>query len=86
MVSSAAHRRISSHSSNGEAWPTKTPSNLIRRANKHNLSDDYGVFSDVVRCLGTNRRGPMGWLSRPIRVRFRDKIKFLLRGQVTLSI
>jgi hypothetical protein len=30
--------------------------------------------------------GPMGQLNRPIRVRFRDKIKSLLRGQVILSI
>jgi hypothetical protein len=42
-----------------------------------------------VRCQGTNGPGPMGWLNRPIRsirVRFRDKIKSLLRGQVILSI
>jgi hypothetical protein len=39
-----------------------------------------------VRCQGTNRPGLMGRLSRPIRVRFRDKIKSLLRGQVILSI
>jgi hypothetical protein len=38
---------------------------------------------------GTNRPGPIGRLSRPIRsirVRFRYKIKSLLRGQVILSI
>jgi hypothetical protein len=39
-----------------------------------------------VRCQGTNGPSPMGRLSRPIRVRFRDKIKSLLRGQVILSI
>jgi hypothetical protein len=39
-----------------------------------------------VRCQGTNGPGPMGRLNRPIRVRFRDKIKSLLRGQVILSI
>jgi hypothetical protein len=42
-----------------------------------------------VRCQGTNGLGPMGRLIRPIRfirVRFRDKIKSLLRGQVILSI
>jgi hypothetical protein len=37
-------------------------------------------------CQGTNGPGPMGWLSRPVRVRFRDKIESLLRGQVILSI
>jgi hypothetical protein len=39
-----------------------------------------------VRCQGTNGPGPMGRLSRPVRVRFRDKIESLLRGQVILSI
>jgi hypothetical protein len=39
-----------------------------------------------VRCQGTNGPGPMGRLSKPIRVRFRDKMKSLLRGQVILSI
>jgi hypothetical protein len=39
-----------------------------------------------VRCQETNGPGPMGRLNRPIRVRFRDKIKSLLRGQVILSI
>jgi hypothetical protein len=40
-------------------------------------------------CQGTKGLGSMGRLSRPIRsirVRFRDKIKSLLRGQVILSI
>jgi hypothetical protein len=39
-----------------------------------------------VRCQGTNRSGLIGRLGRPVRVRFRDKIKSLLRGQVILSI
>jgi hypothetical protein len=38
-----------------------------------------------VRCQGTNGPGPMGRLNRPIRIRFRDEIKSLLRGQVILS-
>jgi hypothetical protein len=41
---------------------------------------------DNVRRQGTNGPGPIGRLSRPIRVRVRDNIKSLLRGQVTLSI
>jgi hypothetical protein len=32
-----------------------------------------------VRCQGTNGPGLIGWLGRPIRVTFRDKIEFLLR-------
>jgi hypothetical protein len=39
-----------------------------------------------VRCQVTNGSGPMGRLSRPIMVRFTDKIKSLLRGQIILSI
>jgi hypothetical protein len=51
------------------------------------LEDDVlGKGRGNVRCQGTNGSGPMGRLSRPIRVRFRDKIKSLLRGQVILSI
>jgi hypothetical protein len=51
------------------------------------LEDELlGKGRDNVRCQGTNGPSPMGWLNRPIRVRFRDKIKTLLRGQVILSI
>jgi hypothetical protein len=39
-----------------------------------------------VRCQGTNGSGLIGRLDRPVRVRFRDKIESLLRGQVILSI
>jgi hypothetical protein len=39
-----------------------------------------------VRCHGSSGPSLMGWLGRPIRVRFRDKIKSLLRGQVFLPI
>jgi hypothetical protein len=39
-----------------------------------------------VRCHGSSGPGLMGWLGGPVRVRFRDKIKSLLRGQVILSI
>jgi hypothetical protein len=39
-----------------------------------------------VRCQGINGPGLIGRLGRPIRVTFRDKIEFLLRGQVILSI
>jgi hypothetical protein len=38
-----------------------------------------------VRCQGSGGSGQMGWLSRPIRVRCRDKVKSLLRGQGVLS-
>jgi hypothetical protein len=40
----------------------------------------------IVRCQGTNGLGLIGWLGRPIRVTFRDKIESLLRGQVIISI
>jgi hypothetical protein len=44
------------------------------------LEDELlGKGQGNVRCQGTNGLGPMGWLSRPIRVMFRDKIKSLLR-------
>jgi hypothetical protein len=46
----------------------------------------FMVSNVVVRCQETNGPGPMGWLNRPIRVRFWDKIESLLRGQVILSI
>jgi hypothetical protein len=39
-----------------------------------------------VRCHGSSGPGLMGWLGRPNRVRFRDKIKSLVRGQIILSI
>jgi hypothetical protein len=41
-----------------------------------------------VRCHGSSGPGLMGWLSGPVRVRFRfrDKIESLLWGQVILSI
>jgi hypothetical protein len=40
----------------------------------------------TVMCQETNGPGPTGRLNRPVRVRFRDKIESLLRGQVILSI
>jgi hypothetical protein len=39
-----------------------------------------------VRCHESSGLGLVGWLGGPIRVRFRDKIESLLRGQVILSI
>jgi hypothetical protein len=39
-----------------------------------------------VRCQETNGSGLIGRLDKPIRVRFRDKIESLLRGEVILSI
>jgi hypothetical protein len=39
-----------------------------------------------VKCQGTNGSGLIGRLGMPVRVRFRDKIESLLRGQVVLSI
>jgi hypothetical protein len=39
-----------------------------------------------VRCHGSSGPGLMGWLSGPVRVRFKGKIESLLRGQVILSI
>jgi hypothetical protein len=39
-----------------------------------------------VRRHGTNGPGLIGRLGRPIRVTFRDKIEFLLRGQGILSL
>jgi hypothetical protein len=52
----------------------------------YNMWVRHEGYSGSDRCQGTNGSGPMGRLSRPIRVRFRDKIKSLLRGQVILSI
>jgi hypothetical protein len=39
-----------------------------------------------VRCHGSSGPGLTGWLGGPVKVRFRDKIDSLLRGQVILSI
>jgi hypothetical protein len=49
----------------------------------YNMWVRHEGYSGSVRCHGL---GPMGRLSRPIRVRFRDKIMSLLKGQVILSI
>jgi hypothetical protein len=51
------------------------------------LEDELlGKGRGIVRSQGTNGPGLIGWLSRPIRVTFREKIESLLRGQVILSI
>jgi hypothetical protein len=58
----------------GQAWPKKSYVQI------------FIMPTLIVRCQGTNGPSPMGRLSRPVRVRFRDKIESLLRGQVILSI
>jgi hypothetical protein len=51
------------------------------------LKDELlGKGQGNVRSQETNGPGPTGRLNRPIRVRFRDKIESLIRGQVILSI
>jgi hypothetical protein len=62
-------------------------SRVIGKVPMLQLEDDLlGKGWGNVRCHGTNGPGPMGRLSRPVRVRFRDKIESLLRGQVIPSI
>jgi hypothetical protein len=62
-------------------------SRVIGKVPMLQLEDELlGKGRGNVRCQGTNGPGPMGRLSRPVRVRFRNKIESLLRGQVILSI